>query len=50
MDHIVGESLADRPLAGLVASRNRPSQEGRRSRDSGYRHRPCDCNLWNFQV
>ncbi len=44
-DHIVGECLANRALASLVASRNRPSREGRRSRHSGYRHRTSNCDL-----
>jgi hypothetical protein len=50
MDHIVGECLADRALASLVASRHRPSQEDRRSRHTGYRHGNCDCDLRRFQV
>jgi hypothetical protein len=49
-DHIVCEGLADRALAGLIASRHRPSQEDRRSGHTGYRHGHCDCDLQRFQV
>jgi hypothetical protein len=50
MDHIVGESLADRPLAGLVARRKRPSREDRRNGHTGNCHGHCDCDLRRFQV